>query len=148
MFKNKDSLNCLHVAAHSGQAEVVHLLATKYKCPVDSRTRNNDTPLHLAALGGHNDVVMILINEFHCNPEERGCDNQTLLHSACIGGNIELVNTLLSQSKCDPYLVDENVTILFILLLYMVRRRSLDYLLQITAPSRAKEVRAMTLHFI
>ena len=124
---DEDGNTPLHTAAMFCDQEMLSLLITKYKCPVDSRNCSYETPLHCACQKGNIEAVRILISKHNadlnahcmgkstplneaalnghtnvvkCLFDEFGCkddQNRTVLHSACREGHTDLVETLLSQ---------------------------------------------------
>ena len=60
MDKGNKGRNALHLAAFSGQTEVVMKLVRKYKCLVECKDNDDNTPLHYAAKRGHVHVVIAI----------------------------------------------------------------------------------------
>ena len=97
----------LHHAARHGWLSVVIELATKYKCDVNCKDQNGDTPLHYAARYDQLEVMKYLINEQHCDPMTRDSDHDTPLHYACIHGYLDITHYLISEAHCDPSCKDK-----------------------------------------
>lgn len=72
----------LHMAAESGQNEMVKLLVSKGS-EVDARSRSGYTPLALAAVNSHNDVVVSLLGS-GADVEAVAKDGFTPLHKAVL----------------------------------------------------------------
>lgn len=72
----------LHMAAESGQNEMVKLLVSK-GAEVDARSRSGYTPLALAAVNSHNDVVVSLLGS-GADVEAVAKDGFTPLHKAVL----------------------------------------------------------------
>ena len=89
----------LHHAVRRGWLDVVIELATKYKCNVNCKDLNGDTPLHYAAMDDQLEIMKYLINEQHCDPMKF---YWTPLHSACFIGHLDITHYLISEIHCDP----------------------------------------------
>jgi ankyrin repeat protein len=50
----------LHTVASKGSVEMLNLLITKYKCPVNSKNNGDETPLHYACKEGNVAAVRVL----------------------------------------------------------------------------------------
>ena len=50
----------LHLATLKGNEEMVNILIAKYKCPVDRKNKNNESPLDLALANGHQNIIGLM----------------------------------------------------------------------------------------
>ena len=50
----------LHLAALKDNEEMVNILITKYKCPIDCKNKNNESPLDLALANGHQNIISLM----------------------------------------------------------------------------------------
>ena len=98
----------LHHAARHGWLDVVIELATKYKCDVNCKDVEGDTPLYYAATNDRLEVLKYLINERHCDPMTRNNYHWTPLHNACIHGRLDITHYLISEAHCDPSCKEED----------------------------------------
>ena len=76
----------LHIAASCDQVEIVRLLITEYKWPIDCRNENEQTPLHIACGKGCLNVIQELAMEYKADLNARDKDNDTPLHTAARHG--------------------------------------------------------------
>ena len=107
MAKDNREGIALHYAATSGQDQVVKLLVTRYKCPVNCRTEDGDTPLHCAARNGHTNVVQVLLSELGADIQARNKMNDSAINEAAQNGHSNVV-TLLVEFGCSPNTKDFN----------------------------------------
>ena len=88
----------LHYAVSYNQTEVVSLLITRYKCPVDCRndSKFKETPLHVACERGSLPMIRMLM-EHGADPNTCNEKNDTPLHVACRSGNLDVVRLLMEH---------------------------------------------------
>ena len=97
-----------HHAARHGWLDVVIELATKYKCDVNCKDVEGDTPLYYAARNDQLELMKYLINEQHCDPMTRNSYHYTPLHYACVVGHLDIAHYLISEVHCDPSCKNES----------------------------------------
>ncbi|KAJ0979694.1 hypothetical protein J5N97_015168 [Dioscorea zingiberensis] len=89
----------IHVAAGSGFAEIVALLAAARPLAIDSSGRS---PLHAAAAGGHLEAARVCVSAGGADPDLADAAGWTPLHCAAwAGGPVELVEFLIGASAFD-----------------------------------------------
>ncbi len=96
-----------HLAALSGQADVVIMLHSKVKNP-NAADAHGRTPLHVAAARGHAEVAKTLLHKgalvaVHDSGEESNkgsvCGGQTPVHYASAGGHATCLRLLLENTE-------------------------------------------------
>lgn len=53
----------MHLAAENGHANIIELLADKFKASILERTKDGSTLMHIASLNGHADCAMMLFKK-------------------------------------------------------------------------------------
>ena len=53
----------MHLAAENGHANIIELLADKFKASIFERTKDGSTLMHIASLNGHADCAMMLFKK-------------------------------------------------------------------------------------
>ena len=101
---DKDNVgrNALHLAASSGQGNIVKELVEKYNCPVHEKDKGGYTSLHFAVLGNHASVVQLLLSELGANVQARNYENNTAVHIAALNGYNSLL-TLVETFGGNPH---------------------------------------------
>jgi len=94
-------LNCLHIAAKSGRADVTRYLVVE--CGLDANMKNskNATPLLWAANDGRADVVELLIG-LGARVDEQNDKGSSALHWAVRGRHLAVAQALLEKGKANP----------------------------------------------
>ena len=102
LFVDDNGDTPLHIAALAGREEVVNLLITKYKCPVDCRNNSKQTPLHIACGRGHLSLVRMLASVHKADLNARDKENNTPLNKAALCGRTKVIKCLIDEFKCNP----------------------------------------------
>ena len=98
-----DVCDAPHYAAFCGQVEMVRHFITAYKCHVDCRDYNKQTPLHCAASEGHLSIVVVLSAEYNANLNDCDENNDTPLNIAARSGHVNVtVKCLIDDLGCSP----------------------------------------------
>ena len=89
----------IHIAVLQGHKQVVDLLIKKYKCPIDSRNLNGQTPLHLICSQLQNENVHALIRmcvlEFKADVSPKDANDDQPIHVAVQAGHTSTVISLI-----------------------------------------------------
>ncbi|KAJ0970895.1 hypothetical protein J5N97_018854 [Dioscorea zingiberensis] len=93
--RDRHSRTPLHLAAWSGQAEVVSYLC-KHKADVGAAAMDDTGAIHFAAQKGHLEVVRILLS-FGVSVKAANRKGLTPLHYAAQGSHLELVRYLIKK---------------------------------------------------
>ncbi|KAK6117033.1 hypothetical protein DH2020_049277 [Rehmannia glutinosa] len=93
--RDRHSRTPLHLAAWSGQTEVVNYLC-KNKADVGAAAMDDMGAIHFAAQKGHLEVIKILVTS-GVSVKSSNRKGMTALHYAAQGSNIELVKYLLKK---------------------------------------------------
>lgn len=93
--RDRHSRTPLHLAAWSGQAEVVNYLC-KHKADVGAAAMDDTGAIHFAAQKGHLEVVRILVS-FGVSVKAANRKGMTPLHYAAQGSHLELVKYLIRK---------------------------------------------------
>jgi len=94
----ESGLTPLHLAAYSGDENVVRLLLNSQGVQVDAPTANLGlNAVHLACRGGHTTVVGLLLSRSSELLESRDNEGKTGLHIAAVYGHRSMVEILLGQ---------------------------------------------------
>ncbi|MCO5550879.1 hypothetical protein L7F22_004373 [Adiantum nelumboides] len=91
--RNKDGNMPIHLAAESGAARIVQLLAG-CSC-LNDQNGSGDTPLHLAARCGNSLALKLLLTYDSTDSTIRNDDGDTALHLAVASGRLHSVQALL-----------------------------------------------------
>ncbi|CAH0549306.1 unnamed protein product [Brassicogethes aeneus] len=93
---SKDKIMALHVAAATGNVEIVNVLVSN-GADIDAQDINGKSPLIYAVRKNHTETAKFLINK-GADVNLRGSkDNATALHDAAATGNVEIAKVLLSK---------------------------------------------------
>nr|CAI5857375.1 unnamed protein product [Callosobruchus analis] len=95
----------MHLAAENGHANIIELLADKFKASIFERTKDGSTLMHIASLNGHADCAMMLF--------KKG-DGARSIHTAARYGHVGIINTLLQKGEKVDVTTNENYTALHI----------------------------------
>ncbi|KAK9890747.1 hypothetical protein WA026_012095 [Henosepilachna vigintioctopunctata] len=103
----------MHLAAEYGHANIIELLADKFKASILERTKDGSTLMHIASLNGHADCAMMLFKKgvFLHMPNKDGARS---IHTAARYGHVGIINTLLQKGEKVDVTTKENYTALHI----------------------------------
>lgn len=99
----------MHLAAEYGHANVIELLADKFRASIYERTKDGSTLMHIASLNGHAECATMLFRKgvYLHMPNKNGARS---IHTAARYGHVGIINTLLQKGeKVD---VTTNVSVL------------------------------------
>ncbi|CAH1993642.1 unnamed protein product [Acanthoscelides obtectus] len=85
-------------AAENGHANIIELLADKFKASIFERTKDGSTLMHIASLNGHADCAMMLFKKgvYLHMPNKDGARS---IHTAARYGHVGIINTLLQKGE-------------------------------------------------
>ncbi|KAL1490865.1 hypothetical protein ABEB36_011550 [Hypothenemus hampei] len=88
----------MHLAAENGHANIIELLADKFKASIFERTKDGSTLMHIASLNGHADCAMMLFKKgvYLHMPNKDGARS---IHTAARYGHVGIINTLLQKGE-------------------------------------------------
>ena len=88
----------MHLAAENGHANIIELLADKFKASIYERTKDGSTLMHIASLNGHADCAMMLFKKgvYLHMPNKGGARS---IHTAARYGHVGIINTLLQRGE-------------------------------------------------
>lgn len=88
----------MHLAAENGHANVIEILADKFKASIYERTKDGSTLMHIASLNGHADCATMLFKKgvYLHMPNKRGARS---IHTAARYGHIGIINTLIQRGE-------------------------------------------------
>lgn len=98
-----DNMTMLHLAAASGQLEMVRWLLNENKAEIDKADGNARTALHHAAMNGHEAIVEELLTRRDkrpvpaANSQIKDSQHKEAIHYAITGGCINIVKRLLRE---------------------------------------------------
>nr|CAH7722319.1 unnamed protein product [Callosobruchus chinensis] len=103
----------MHLAAENGHANIIELLADKFKASIFERTKDGSTLMHIASLNGHADCAMMLFKKgvYLHMPNKDGARS---IHTAARYGHVGIINTLLQKGEKVDVTTNENYTALHI----------------------------------
>ena len=104
----EDGKSALHLAALSGNLEIVKLLSNIGEFNPSSIDSEGRTVLHYAARNGCADIVQFLVSEKGCNPNQTDQAGVTALHLAAQYGKTTTVKSLVGVAQCNPCPSDDN----------------------------------------
>lgn len=88
----------MHLAAENGHANVIEILADKFKASIYERTKDGSTLMHIASLNGHAECATMLFKKgvYLHMPNKRGARS---IHTAARYGHIGIINTLIQRGE-------------------------------------------------
>lgn len=106
----------MHLAAENGHANIIEILADKFKASIYERTKDGSTLMHIASLNGHAECATMLFKKgvylhmpnkvidnliqipffFILNRLQRGARS---IHTAARYGHIGIINTLIQRGE-------------------------------------------------
>lgn len=88
----------MHLAAENGHANVIEILADKFKASIYERTKDGSTLMHIASLNGHAECATMLFKKgvYLHMPNKRGARS---IHMAARYGHIGIINTLIQRGE-------------------------------------------------
>uniref|UniRef100_A0A6P7F814 Serine/threonine-protein phosphatase 6 regulatory ankyrin repeat subunit A isoform X2 n=1 Tax=Diabrotica virgifera virgifera TaxID=50390 RepID=A0A6P7F814_DIAVI len=103
----------MHLAAENGHANIIELLADKFKASILERTKDGSTLMHIASLNGHADCAMMLFKKgvYLHMPNKDGARS---IHTAARYGHVGIINTLLQKGEKVDVTTNDNYTALHI----------------------------------
>ncbi|KAJ8969600.1 hypothetical protein NQ317_011314, partial [Molorchus minor] len=101
------------LAAENGHANIIELLADKFKASIFERTKDGSTLMHIASLNGHADCAMMLFKKgvYLHMPNKDGARS---IHTAARYGHVGIINTLLQKGEKVDVTTNDNYTALHI----------------------------------
>ncbi|KAL7637921.1 UNVERIFIED_CONTAM: hypothetical protein RMT77_011534 [Armadillidium vulgare] len=100
--KNEDEETALHIAAETGQKEVVEELIKNYRFLINDENEDGDSPLHLASSNGRTEVVQVLL-QASADVEARNTLLWTPLDCASANGHLDVCKLLIeNNAPLDP----------------------------------------------
>jgi ankyrin repeat protein len=97
----------IHVAALQSHKQVITLLVKKYKCPIDSRNLNGQTPLHLLCSQSPTEngraLIRMCISEFKADVTIKDNNGDQPIHAAVEAGCTSTVVNLILDNCISPY---------------------------------------------
>ena len=106
---DKDSGNCLHIAACKGHVDKVRFFVKELECDIYAKNSFNYYPIHSAAESGNLELFKFFVEELDCDPLSE-IDSQLIstLHVAAANGHLSIVQYLIETKKCDPMFGRDN----------------------------------------
>ncbi|XP_050548255.1 ankyrin-1 isoform X2 [Daktulosphaira vitifoliae] len=103
----------MHLAAENGHANIIELLADKFKASILERTKDGSTLMHIASLNGHADCATMLFKKgvYLHMPNKSGARS---IHTAARYGHVGIINTLLQKGEKVDVITNDNYTPLHI----------------------------------
>ncbi|XP_074029329.1 uncharacterized protein isoform X1 [Leptinotarsa decemlineata] len=103
----------MHLAAENGHANIIELLADKFKASILERTKDGSTLMHIASLNGHADCATMLFKKgvYLHMPNKDGARS---IHTAARYGHVGIINTLLQKGEKVDVTTNDNYTALHI----------------------------------
>lgn len=88
----------MHLAAEYGHANVIELLADKFRASIYERTKDGSTLMHIASLNGHAECATMLFRKgvYLHMPNKNGARS---IHTAARYGHVGIINTLLQKGE-------------------------------------------------
>lgn len=88
----------MHLAAENGHANVIEILADKFKASIYERTKDGSTLMHIASLNGHAECATMLFKKgvYLHMPNKRGARS---IHTAARYGHIGIISTLIQRGE-------------------------------------------------
>lgn len=84
--------------SENGHANVIEILADKFKASIYERTKDGSTLMHIASLNGHAECATMLFKKgtYIHMPNKRGARS---IHTAARYGHIGIINTLIQRGE-------------------------------------------------
>lgn len=84
--------------SENGHANVIEILADKFKASIYERTKDGSTLMHIASLNGHAECANTLFKKgvYVHMPNKRGARS---IHTAARYGHIGIINTLIQRGE-------------------------------------------------
>ncbi|KAJ1519694.1 hypothetical protein ONE63_004957 [Megalurothrips usitatus] len=103
----------MHLAAENGHANIIELLADKFRASIFERTKDGSTLMHIASLNGHAECAMMLFKKgvYLHMPNKGGARS---IHTAARYGHVGIINTLLQKGEKVDVTTNDNYTALHI----------------------------------
>lgn len=88
----------MHLAAENGHANIIEILADKFKASIYERTKDGSTLMHIASLNGHAECATMLFKKgvYLHMPNKRGARS---IHTAARYGHIGIISTLIQRGE-------------------------------------------------
>ena len=106
-LKAENGINCLHIAASSGNLNLCKILLNKHKFDVHMPDNDGFTALYYSVKSGNCKLVKFFT--------EQGADiffktenGMNCLHIAALGGHLNLCKKLVNELKFDVHMADKN----------------------------------------
>ena len=106
-LKDKNGMNCLHIAAMYGHLNLCKKLIDKYNFDVHRADNGGWTALHHSARNGSYELVKYFVNL----GTDIGCKNNlgsNCLHIAALNGHLNLCNSLIDKHNFDVNVADND----------------------------------------
>ncbi|CAI8043204.1 Espin, partial [Geodia barretti] len=94
---SETGITAAHVAASSGNVEVLKMIASKNKKFLTQETADGTTPLYFAAQEGRLATLKYLHEKTKCDLSSRSNDGRKPIHAACQCGHTHIVKYIVSQ---------------------------------------------------
>ncbi|KAF4517975.1 hypothetical protein B566_EDAN005342, partial [Ephemera danica] len=103
----------MHLAAEKGHAQIIEILADKFKASIWERTKDGSTLMHIASLNGHADCATMLFKKgvYLQMPNKSGARS---IHTAARYGHVGIISTLLTKGEKVDVRTNDNYTPLHI----------------------------------
>lgn len=84
--------------SEKGHANVIEILADKFKASIYERTKDGSTLMHIVSLNGHAECAKMLFKKgtYVHMPNKRGARS---IHTAARCGHIDIINTLIQRGE-------------------------------------------------
>ncbi|XP_055683322.1 serine/threonine-protein phosphatase 6 regulatory ankyrin repeat subunit A isoform X2 [Lutzomyia longipalpis] len=103
----------MHLAAEYGHANIIEILADKFRASIYERTKDGSTLMHIASLNGHAECATMLFKKgvYLHMPNKNGARS---IHTAARYGHVGIINTLLQKGEKVDVTTNDNYTALHI----------------------------------
>jgi hypothetical protein len=95
-YEMRPKMNALHLAAFNGHTDIVSLLTTNERYPIDQPDDMNTNALSWACLRGHTNIVQELLDK-GADVNAQGGHYGNALQAASAGGHLDIVQVLLDK---------------------------------------------------